>query len=50
MAGKFEIEGLKDGYDWHGENVRPSNYSWTAVRQPDQSQSEISSQKQPGGK
>ena len=33
MAGKFEIEGVKDGYDWHGENVRPTNYSWTAVRQ-----------------
>jgi hypothetical protein len=33
MGGKFEIEGAKDGYDWHGENVRPTNYSWTAVRQ-----------------
>jgi hypothetical protein len=32
MAGKFEIEGLKNGYDSHGENVRPSNYSWNAVR------------------
>jgi autotransporter translocation and assembly factor TamB len=40
MSGKFEIEGLRDGYDWHGENVRPTNYSWTAVRQqPDQTQS-----------
>jgi hypothetical protein len=33
MAGKFEIQGVKDGYDWHGENASPSNYSWTAVRQ-----------------
>jgi hypothetical protein len=35
MAGKFEIQGMQDGYDWHGENARPTNYSWTAVRQPD---------------
>jgi hypothetical protein len=50
MAGKFEIQGLKDGYDWHGENVRPSNYTWAAVRQSDQTQSEIGSQKRPDGK
>jgi hypothetical protein len=36
MEGKFEIQNLADGYDWHGENVRPSNYSWTAIRQTDQ--------------
>jgi hypothetical protein len=36
MEGKFAIQNLADGYDWHGENVRPSNYSWTAVRQADQ--------------
>jgi hypothetical protein len=35
MEGKFEIQSLADGYDWHGENVRPSDYSWTAVRQLD---------------
>ncbi|MGA9980106.1 MAG: hypothetical protein WBQ08_15920 [Candidatus Sulfotelmatobacter sp.] len=35
MAGKFEIGGVPGGYDQHGENVRPSNYSWTAVRQPE---------------
>jgi autotransporter translocation and assembly factor TamB len=39
MSGKFEIQGLTDGYDWHGENVHPTNYSWTAVRQNDQTQS-----------
>jgi hypothetical protein len=27
MAGKFGIQGFKDGYDWHGENVRLSSYS-----------------------
>ena len=39
MAGKFDIQGVEGGYDWHGENVHPSNYAWTAVRQPDQTQS-----------
>src|SRR5208282_2529166 len=34
MAGKFAIQGVEDGYDWHGENARPSNYTWTGVRQP----------------
>jgi hypothetical protein len=34
MNGKFEIEGMPSGYDQHGENARPSNYTWTAVRQP----------------
>ncbi|MFZ0958796.1 MAG: hypothetical protein WAN60_20830, partial [Candidatus Sulfotelmatobacter sp.] len=34
MAGKFEISGVEGGYDQHGENVRPSNYTWSAVRQP----------------
>lgn len=33
MAGKFTVEGVAGGYDSHGENVRPSNYSWNAVRQ-----------------
>jgi hypothetical protein len=40
MAGKFEIQEVPDGYDWHGENARPSNYSWTAVRQPDATRAE----------
>ena len=35
MAGKFEIKGMTDGYDWHGENAHPTSYSWTAVRQSD---------------
>jgi autotransporter translocation and assembly factor TamB len=35
MAGKFAIEGVEGGYDQHGENVRPSNYTWSAVRQPE---------------
>lgn len=34
MAGKFEIGGVDGGYDQHGENARPSNYTWSAVRQP----------------
>ena len=49
MSGKFEIQGLTDGYDWHGENVRPTNYSWTAVRQNDRTQS-ASQQNQPDRK
>jgi hypothetical protein len=36
MAGKFEIPSVQSGYDAHGENASPSNYSWNAVRQPDQ--------------
>jgi hypothetical protein len=36
MAGKFEIQGVQSGYDVHGENASPSNYSWTAARQPNQ--------------
>jgi hypothetical protein len=33
MSGKFEVPGVDKAYDWHGENVRPSNYTWSAVRQ-----------------
>jgi hypothetical protein len=40
MSGKFEIEGIKNAYDSHGENVRPSNYSWKAVRISGQVESE----------
>jgi hypothetical protein len=40
MAGKFDVRGVPAGYDSHGENAHPTNYSWTAVRQPDQSQSD----------
>jgi hypothetical protein len=38
MAGKFDIDGMQDGYDWHGENARSTNYSWTGTREtkPDQ--------------
>lgn len=32
MAGKFEIANLPNGYDSHGENATPSNYTWSAVR------------------
>jgi hypothetical protein len=32
MSGKFEIPGVAAPYDFHGENVRPSNYTWQAVR------------------
>jgi hypothetical protein len=45
MAGKFAIQEVPDGYDWHGENARPSNYSWTAVRQPDPAPAEGSAAK-----
>jgi hypothetical protein len=48
MTGKFEIQGMNDGYDWHGENARPTNYSWTAVREPDQPS--IESIQNPAGK
>lgn len=37
MAGKFEVQGAGDGYDSHGENAHPTDYSWNAVRQPEQS-------------
>jgi hypothetical protein len=30
MKGKFALDGMADGYDQHGENVQPTNYSWTA--------------------
>ncbi len=39
MSGKFEIKDYPNGYDSHGENVRPSNYSWNAVRLPDETSS-----------
>jgi hypothetical protein len=32
MDGKFAIDGMMDGYDQHGENVQPTNYSWSAIR------------------
>jgi hypothetical protein len=44
-AGKFAIQEVPDGYDWHGENARPSNYSWTAVRQHDRALAESSAAK-----
>jgi hypothetical protein len=33
MAGKFDLQGIEDGYDWHGENARSTNYSWSGIRQ-----------------
>jgi hypothetical protein len=42
MTGKFEIQGVTDGYDSHGENASPTSYSWTAVRQQDHTESENS--------
>jgi hypothetical protein len=44
MSGKFVIPGMENGYDPHGENVRPSNYSWAAVRLPDHAPSGASGQ------
>ncbi len=32
MSGNFEVQGVAAGYDSHGENVRPTNYTWTATR------------------
>jgi hypothetical protein len=32
MSGKFEVPGVDRAYDFHGENVRPSNYTWSAIR------------------
>lgn len=32
MTGKFELQGFKDPYDQHGENVQSIDYSWTASR------------------
>jgi hypothetical protein len=32
MSGKFEIPGVAGAYDWHGENVHSTNYTWSAVR------------------
>ena len=40
MAGKFSIQNVSDGYDWHGENARPTNYSWTAIQQSDSRQAD----------
>ncbi|MGA8437741.1 MAG: hypothetical protein WB762_15730 [Candidatus Sulfotelmatobacter sp.] len=38
MSGKFEIPGVGGAYDWHGENVRSTKYTWSAVRLPDAAQ------------
>jgi hypothetical protein len=35
MSGKFGVPGIDQAYDWHGENVRPTNYTWSAIRQSD---------------
>jgi hypothetical protein len=35
MSGRFEIPGMDKPYDFHGENVASSNYTWQAVRMPD---------------
>lgn len=32
MSGMFNIRGLADGYDSHGENVQRTDYTWTATR------------------
>jgi autotransporter translocation and assembly factor TamB len=37
MTGRFEVQGVGDGYDSHGENAHPTDYSWTTIRQPDRS-------------
>jgi hypothetical protein len=50
MTGKFSVGGAKDGYDAYGENAHPTNYSWTAVRQLNQTQSHGGQQNQPNRK
>jgi hypothetical protein len=40
MSGKFEVPGVDKAYDWHGENVRPTNYTWSAIRQSDAHQAD----------
>lgn len=35
MSGKFEIPGVDGAYDFHGENIRASNYTWSAIRLSD---------------
>ena len=52
MSGKFEVPGVDRAYDFHGENVRPTNYTWSAVRQsdthqPDQTSAKSAQQSQP---
>ncbi len=32
MKGNFQLQGMKDGYDQHGENVQRTDYLWSAVR------------------
>lgn len=32
LSGVFEVLNVRGGYDWHGENARTTNYSWTATR------------------
>jgi hypothetical protein len=44
MSGKFEIPGVRGAYDFHGENVRASNYTWSAVRVSEPSHASASSQ------
>lgn len=50
MAGKFSVKGVEEGYDSHGENARPSTYSWTAVRRGDEARSQVMRQNQPDPK
>ncbi len=40
MKGKLEVPGVDGAYDFHGENVSPTNYTWSAVRQSDTHQSD----------
>jgi hypothetical protein len=52
MSGKFEVPGVDRAYDFHGENVRATNYTWSAVRQsdphqPDQTSVKSAQQTQP---
>jgi hypothetical protein len=43
MNGKFELDGIADGYDEHGETAQAINYSWTATSLEDQLEQKQSS-------
>lgn len=47
MSGTFEVKDFKNAYDTHGENVRPSNYTWNAIRIGAQSPATITAQTTP---
>lgn len=45
MKGNFQLQGMKDGYDQHGENVQRTDYLWTGVRLVDAQKRPVQQQK-----